>query len=234
MGFRRQISHASGPALVALVLAVLLGVLSVARATEGAGPATVYVEGMSEFWADYVFYVFRPGTQKGGGTQPFWSPLKVGEPGGLGDKGVRIQPPASTGLLGDLRLLAVSKEIADKTPAGDPSWFQDPPEGVKVVDGVIEIVPLRQSHGATVLRYRLYKSPAGFNVTLMNPERLAREREPDPEPTRSTPTEPAGNNTTLIWVGVAAVAVILLVVIIGWRRRSTSGSSVAPTGGGPS
>jgi hypothetical protein len=175
----------------------------------------VYIEGLTEHAGAYVFYVFGP---KAGNSEPDWSRIDVGQPIEAEEAGVRIRPPASTGVLSKLGVVAVARELADKTPGGDPSWFKGQPARVLLVKGFIEVVPLRQSRGKPVLRYRLEKNGDTFSLTLLNPERLTREREGEAEPVPLATTENAAG-AALAWVGLtAATAMVLAAAVVWWLR----------------
>jgi hypothetical protein len=210
-----------GTAILTAILPALLGFAAPAGATEGAGPASVYVEGLAEHAGRYAFYVFRPPAGQGGDSaEPYWASIAVGGPADPGEAGVRVSPPPKAGP-GEFRLVAVPRDLAEKAPAGDPAWFRGRPAGVIPVAGAIEVVPLRQSRGAPVLHYRLEKTADGFALTLLNPDRLAREREPDPGPTGPAPAG-TGAQTTLMWAGLAVGVVVLVAAGARWWLRGTA------------
>jgi hypothetical protein len=225
-----QISNFSCPALeshgmrfLILSFTFLIGTAQRSLAAEAGGPATIYVEGLAELANSYVFYVYRPEWKPGKlePSKPFWSRVRIERAANSEEPGAHIEPPASTGTGGKLGMLAVAKDVADKTPDGDPSWFPSPPAGVYPVQGIIDFAVLHRSHGDPILRYRLEKSADEFRLTLLNPDRLAHELDPDPAPVQSKPLGTA-DAPQIIWFALAAVALVLLVVAALWWRRSAA------------
>jgi hypothetical protein len=204
----------------------LLALLLLARSTlgaEGAGPPAIYVEGLSEQAGAYSFFVFWPEAagEFPDGAKEWWRRVDPAAPEDPGEAGIRIPLPGGRAI-GEAGLLAVPNEVAAGAPNGDPAWFRDSPLGVVRVAGSLSVTPLHLSRGPAVLRYRLAKTGQGFTLTLLNPERLARERHPDLEPTHSTRAG-TGGEATLVWGGLAATVVAILAVVFWWWRRSANG-----------
>jgi hypothetical protein len=215
-------------------LVALLLVAPSAPAGEGAGPPAIYVEGLAEQGGAYSFFVFWPEAvgEPADRSKQWWRRVDPAGPADPGEAGIRVSLPGGR-VIGEAALIAVPKELAVRAPDGDPTWFRDHPPGIVRVEGSLSVTPLSLSRGPAVLRYRLDKMGQGFTLTLLNPERLAREREPDPQPSPSTPAEAGGG--TLVWVGLAAAVVALLAVAVWWWRRPASGRAepgTAPDCGG--
>ena len=122
--------------LLSAVILALFALAPCARASEGAGPAVVYVEGLAAHSGEYAFYVFRPPANGGAeSAEPNWARVEARQTAESGDTGVRINAPPKTGVLGELRLVAVRRDLAEKSPAGIAAWFRGQTPGVIPVAG---------------------------------------------------------------------------------------------------